>query len=195
MSSCVWSPPHSLQTILTGTHFMPILPLTSTFTYRSSNEASWTTRHITLLPSFRMPLGTPLLPLGRLRRWYTPLPSISVTSLLTNAGPAAGGNNRETRVIAPSTTPWNGTYKPPEGTPGTPPLPIILHHSRWTTLPSGRLPRVSIDPRSLYPLCGHRMSVGPSKTSRRLRRLGNIFAKCSRRSHLFILTTSRSPIP
>ena len=58
----VWSPPHSLQTILTGTHFVPILPLISTFTYGSSNEASWTTRRITLLPSFRTPLGTLLLP-------------------------------------------------------------------------------------------------------------------------------------
>ena len=96
--------PSKLTTNHTGTHFVPILPLTSTFTYGSSNEASWTTRRITLLPSFRTPLGTPLLPLGRFRRRYKPLPSTSVTSLQTNEGPAAGGNDRETSVIAPSAT-------------------------------------------------------------------------------------------
>ena len=98
----VWSPPpHTLQTILIGKHFVLILPLSSNFTYLSSNEASLTTHRITLIPSFRTPLGTPLLPLGRLRRRYTPLPSTSVILLKTNAGPAAGGNDCETRVIAP----------------------------------------------------------------------------------------------
>jgi len=55
--------------------------------------------------------------------------------------------------------------------------------------------KVSNDSRSPYTRSGHRMVAGLSETSRRLRPLGNIFAKCSRRSRLFILTTSWSPIP
>jgi hypothetical protein len=53
-------PPHSLQIILTGTYFVPILLPVSTLTYGPRNVVSWTTRCTTSLPSFRMPLGTPL---------------------------------------------------------------------------------------------------------------------------------------
>jgi hypothetical protein len=60
--------PHSLQFILTGTYFVPILMPASTLTYGSRNVVSWTTRRTTSLPFFRTPLGTPLPHPGRLRR-------------------------------------------------------------------------------------------------------------------------------
>jgi hypothetical protein len=62
---------------------------------RITQVVSWTTRRTTSLPFFRTPLGTPLTP---------PLLSTAATLSPTNAGAAAGGNDRETRVIAPFTT-------------------------------------------------------------------------------------------
>jgi len=47
---------------------------------------------------------------------------------------------------------WNATFT------------FLLRHSRQTTLPFGRLPSVSNDPKSLFPRSRHRMAVGLSET-------------------------------
>jgi len=83
--------------------FCALFLLTSTLTYRSNNVVSWTKRRTNSLPSSKTPLGTPNTPLESLQCRLMPPPSISATSLSTNAGPIAGGNDRETREIAPST--------------------------------------------------------------------------------------------
>ena len=65
-------------------------------------------QHTILLPSYRKLLGTSRTPLALINT--TPL---HIRKLVAeNVGPAVGGNDRETKMIAPSTTACNETCKP-----------------------------------------------------------------------------------
>jgi hypothetical protein len=169
---------------------VPILPPASTLNYGSRNVVSWTTRRITLLPSYRTPLGTPLTP-----PWAPPAPvnatPLHICNLVTEKSKARSqwqrSRNQGDRII------YNRLKRN---------LQAALRDARNDTFEK-YITSLSLDDTSLWkatkgfkrrqvsiPRSGHQMVAGQRVTSRILRLLEIIFTRCLRRTRLSILTTS-----